>query len=339
MHKVRIGIVGSGMIAGVIANAIKRSDFGRLSAVASRREERAQEFAREQGIDLVFPTWQALAASNEVDAIYVATPTAGREEICLAVLEAGKHLISEKPFLNVESAKRIAEMAATRGLAFMDATHFTHHPRTQAVVKSQQMELGPVNRVRTSFFFPFMDRENIRFDPQKEPTGAVGDMAWYNMRAIVEYLRPETPIKQLHGVIRRDDQSDAVVGGTGLVEFEGGQISSFDFGYDAGVCQMDLDIIGEQGLIQLDDYVLDWKDGFAFDNPSHVAQFRLRQEMATPDEFQQVLVPSAKPQAAHMIDHFCHLVRAPGDDGRMAAARRATQTQELLDSFCRAAGL
>ncbi|QSP94914.1 Gfo/Idh/MocA family oxidoreductase [Marinobacter salinisoli] len=339
MEPIRIGIVGTGMIAGVIANAIKQSDHGHLVAVASRRHERAAEFAQEHGIAEAYGSWQELVQAKGIDAVYVATPTAGREEICLAALNAGKHLISEKPFLNAESVKRIASAAEARGLSFMDATHFTHHPRTQAVVKTQQADLGRVNRVRTSFFFPFMDRENIRFDSSKEPTGAVGDMAWYNMRAIVEFMRPTQPVKTLHGTIRRDDQTGAVVGGTGMIEFEGGQVSSFDFGYDAGVCQMDLDIIGEQGLIQMDDYVLDWKDGFAFNNPEHVAQFRVRQDMAAPEDFKPVLVPTPKPQAANMIDGFCRLVRKPSEGDRLLAVQRALQTQSLLDRFCQITGL
>lgn len=339
MSSTRFGIIGSGMIAGVIAKAINQSTVATLKAAASRRPENAQAFAQEHNIPLVFTGWNQLVASEELDAVYVATPTAGREEICIAVLEAGKHLISEKPFLNSASVKRIAALAEAKGLAFMDATHFTHHPRTAEVIRYQQREIGPVNRIRTSFFFPFMDRENIRFNPVKEPTGAVGDMAWYNLRAIVEFMRPDAELKFIHGTVRRDEQTGAVIGGTGMLEFTNGQTSSFDFGYDAGVCQMDLDIIGENGLIQLDDYVLDWKDGFAFDNQAHVASFRVRQGMASPAEFIQHPVATDRPQSVHLIDDFCDLVAQRNGARRADAVQRAINTQALLDQFCQVTDL
>ncbi|NHI00224.1 Gfo/Idh/MocA family protein [Oceanimonas sp. MB9] len=339
MTQVQFGIIGSGMIAGVIARAIHQADGATLKAVASRRQEKAAAFAQEHHIPLVFTDWQQLVQSDDIDAVYVATPTAGREEICMAVLEAGKHLISEKPFLNQGSVTRIAALAKAKGLAFMDATHFSHHPRTAEVIRRQQSELGAVNRIRTSFFFPFMDRENIRFDPTKEPTGAVGDMAWYNLRAIVEYMQPNAEVHAINGLLRHDPQTGAVVGGAGLIAFTSGQSSSFDFGYDAGVCQMDLDIIGENGLIQLDDYVLDWKDGFAFDHPDQVASFRLRQGMASPTEFIQQRVTTDRPQAVHMIQNFCDLISQGQGEHRALAARRAIHTQTLLDQFCQATGL
>ncbi|MBN8430063.1 Gfo/Idh/MocA family oxidoreductase [Microbulbifer salipaludis] len=339
MSLIRFGVIGSGMIAAVVAKAIQQSANASLVAVASRRREKAQEFAAEHSVPMVFDDWRQLIQEDSVDAVYIATPTAGREEICLAALEAGKHLISEKPFISSDSVKRIAALASAKGLAFMDATHFTHHPRTQTVVEHQQAELGNVSRIRTSFFFPFMDRSNIRFDPAKEPTGAVGDMAWYSMRAIVEYMRPESPVKAMYGALRRDAQSGAVVGGAGLVEFSSGQTSSFDFGYDAGVCLMDLDIIGETGMIQLDDFVLDWKDGFAFSNPKHVTGFNLRQEMATPTEYRRVPTETAQPQVVHMVENFAAQVRQNDRERNQAVAHRAIETQELLDQFCVATGL
>ncbi|PKF70059.1 gfo/Idh/MocA family oxidoreductase [Pseudomonas fluvialis] len=339
MTTLRFGIIGSGMIARVIAKAVQQAPSAQLVAVASRREESARVFAWEHDIPSVHADWQALVQADDIDVVYVATPTAGREEICLAVLDNDKHLISEKPFISADSARRIAARAQAKGLAFMDATHFTHHPRTAEVQSRQDKLVGKAQRVNTSFFFPFMDRSNIRFDPVKEPTGAIGDMAWYSMRAIVEYLRPSGEVLNVHAAVRRDPETGAFVGGSGLVVFASSQTSSFDFGYDAGVCQMDLDILGDSGLIQIDDYVLDWKDGFAFDNPKYMNRYTLRQGMASPDEFQHIDVATEQPQAVHLVEHFCTLVREPQGSARESAIRRAIDTQTLLDRYCQAVGL
>lgn len=326
-------IIGSGMIAGVMARAIQDAPQADLVAVTSRRAESARDFAREHGIGRVFETWQELLAADGIDAVYVATPTAVREEIALAVLDSGRHLISEKPFLDAASAERLAERAMAKGLAFMDATHFTHHPRTQEVIETQRTRLGHPGSVNTSFFFPFMDRDNIRFDPAREPTGAIGDMGWYNMRAIVEFLRPHGAPVRVAGQVRRDKDSGAVIRGAGLMVFADGQTSTFDFGYDAGVCQMDLTILGEHGLIRLDDYVLDWKDGFAFDHPEHPTGFVVRQEMAAPHEFERHTSAQGPRQAVQLVEHFVAMAQAPDSPEREQARQRAVATQRLVDAF------
>ena len=130
MPQTGFGIVGTGMIAGVVAEAIAKSTNARLTAVSSRRIENAQKFTAErpgaravQGID-------DLLARPDVDAVYIATPTAAKEEIALAVIAAGKHLLVDKPFVDHASVLRMTQAAAAMGVAFMDATHFVHHPRT-----------------------------------------------------------------------------------------------------------------------------------------------------------------------------------------------------------------
>ncbi|WP_020415166.1 Gfo/Idh/MocA family protein [Microbulbifer variabilis] len=339
MPDIRFGIVGSGMIAGVTAKAIDQATGARAVAVSSKHFDRAKKFASEHKIAKVFKSWQQLVEARDIDAVYVATPTIGREEICLAALENGNHLISEKPFLNGLSARRIANQAQSRGLAFMDATHFTHHPRTKQVIKQQQKSIGDVQRIYSAFLFPFVERDNIRFNPKLEPTGAIADIGWYNMRAIVEFLRPAGTIQSIAGAVKRDQETGAVISGTGMIEFSSAQTSTFDFGYDAGVCDMDLNILGDNGLIQLNDFVLDWKDSFVFGNPNYSADFTLRQGMATPREFEHFAVDTQKSQVVYMIEHFCHMATTEDIELRNAAAARAIHTQELLDHYCSSVGV
>src|SRR5580704_5910906 len=102
------------MIAGVVADAITRSASARLAAVSSRRLENAQKFTAErpgaapvQGID-------GLLARPEVDAVYIATPTVAKEEIALAVIAAGKHVLVDKPFVNQTSVLTMSKAAAAK---------------------------------------------------------------------------------------------------------------------------------------------------------------------------------------------------------------------------------
>lgn len=336
MSKLRLGIVGSGMIAGVIANAIKQVENIELVAVASRRPVSAKAFAKEHGINLVFDTWQEMLASDAIDAIYVATPTASKEEIAVYGAQNKKHLLVDKPYASFESLENIIETAKVNGVIFMDATHFTHNPRTKTINDMMTEEIGAPQAVRTSFFFPFMDRTNIRFNTEKEPTGAVGDMTWYSMRAIAEYLRPTTPIKTISGGIVRDEETNAVIRGSGVVIFEDGKSSTFDFGYNTGTCLMDLDVLGHEGVFSVSDFVLDWKNGFAFDNQEHVIGFTKRTGMQLPKEHQYIEADSSEAQSVYMMRNFAALTANAQSAENTQAQDLALLTQQLLDAYWRA---
>lgn len=329
----RLGIVGAGMIADVLAGAARQTEKVQLSAVASRRLESATEFAKQHGIQTVFDSWQAMLASDTIDAVYIATPTSVREKIAIAAAHHGKHILAEKPFDSAASLQRISAAAEQHQVALMDATHFVNHPRTAQIQQDMHAQIGEPKVVRTAFFFPFMDRSNIRFNPAKEPTGAVGDMAWYCMRAITEYLQPQQNVAQVCGSVVKDEQTGAVIRGTGIVSFDDGKSSSFDFGYDAGVCLMDLDILGETGMLRLDDYVLDWKQGFAFNHPQHEVGYVQRSGMQAPHEFEQHTSHCEQPQTVEMLNNFAALVATDNESQRAHKRQIAMQTQQLLDQY------
>ena len=333
MTTLRLGIVGAGMIAGVIVEAVKRAVGVEVVAVASRRPDSAKKFAQEQGIPQVFDTWQEMLSSDEIDAVYVATPTSSKEEIALFGAKHKKHLLVDKPFASLASVQAMVDAAKANGVAFMDATHFTHNHRTQQLRETMTSEIGQPQALRSSFFFPFMDRTNIRFDTEKEPTGAVGDMTWYSMRAVAEFLQPTTPVKVMSGGIIRDEETNAVIRGTGVVMFEDGKSSTFDFGYNAGTCLMDLDILGHDAVFSLNDWVLDWKQGFAFDDPDHVIGYTKRTEMQTPKEHTYISADSDTPQAVAMMTHFAELAANPSSEQNTKAQDLAILTQSLLDAY------
>ena len=174
MPQIGFGIVGTGMIAGVVADAITRSANARLAAVSSRRIENAQKFTAErpgakavQGID-------NLLARPEVDAVYIATPTVAKEEIALAVIAAGKHLLVDKPFVDHASVLRMTQAAAAKGVVFMDATHFVHHPRTEAIRAACAEKIGSPRSLHTTFYFPHRGSRQYSLRPE----AGANDRAW-----------------------------------------------------------------------------------------------------------------------------------------------------------------
>jgi predicted dehydrogenase len=335
----RFGIVGTGLIARVTARAIMDSDAAELTAVASRHQHTADDFAADYASARPFGSWPAMIEWDGIDAVYVAAPTAVREPIGLAAARAGRHLLAEKPFDGLRSLQRLTSECRAHDVAFMDATHFVHHPRTKELRQHLRQRIGTPQVIRTAFFFPALDRGNIRFDQTLEPTGAFGDMAWYSMRAVVEFLPCETPLSTVAARVRRDRETGAVIGAAGLLVFEDGTSSTWDAGYDVGVCVMDLDILGTDGMISLDDFVLDWAKSFAFDNPDHDVGYTIRAGLATPADYEYVATPAVMSQHVAMIDEFVALARAGGSGPDRAKSVRASElTQRLLDAAWAAAG-
>lgn len=333
MNTIRLGIVGTGMIAGIIANSAKNANNIEVVAVTSRKEENAKNFAQEHNIKEVFTSYKQMLESNSIDAVYIATPTSVKEEIALFAAKNKKHLLVDKPFASLESLQNIVNAAKDNNLAFMDATHFTNNPRTSYLKDEIENQIGEAQAVRTSFFFPFMNRENIRFDVTKEPSGVVGDMAWYNLRAVVEYLQPTSAIKTIAGGIVRDEITNSVIRGSGVVVFEDGKSSTFDFGYNAGVCLMDLDILGHKGSISLDDYVLDWKSSFAFNDENHDLGYTKKEAMAQPKDFEYIKVQSNKAQDSLMLENLVEYINNPNSKKALNAVDLALKTQELVDAY------
>ena len=326
-------MVGTGYIADVIATALRETDQVRLVGIASRRPEAASAFAAHHGGIPVFPTWENLLASGSVDAVYVATPTNVREEICLAAATHGKHVLGEKPFLNLESLRKITNACRANRVAFMDATHFTHHPRTHQVRAELPQRIGRLEAIRSSFFFPSADRANIRLQPDKEPTGAIGDMAWYCMRALVEYAPEHAAVTWSHGVARKDSVTGAFIRGAGTVQFADGLTSTWDAGYTVGACLMDLELMGETGVITMDDFVLDWSGGFLIPDLTRPVGFTQRKGLATPAQFQRMETPSPKRQAVRMMEQFALLAREPKSAAVEASIDRSERTQALVDTL------
>jgi predicted dehydrogenase len=337
MSRLGFGIIGTGMIAGVIADAMAKSTNAQLVAVSSRRIEGAQRFtAKRQGVAAV-QGLEGLLTRPDIGAVYIATPTIAKEAIALAAVAAGKHVLIEKPLANRASVARMTEAAAAKGVAFMDATHFVHHPRTAAIRAASAEKIGSPRSLHTTFYFPFSDRGNIRFDPKQEPMTALGDMAWYSMRAVVEYLRPAGRIAKVVTVPERDSATGAVVRASGLIAFASGEASTFDIGYTTGTVIMDLQLLGTSGVIGLDDFVLDWTDSFAFKNPDIGTGYFHRTGMATRNETRFVPVPADAAQEIRMIESFADLAASGNADRRAAFADSSLKTQEYLDAVWLAA--
>lgn len=147
MKKLRIGIAAPGNIARKFAAAAKNLAEVELYAVASRSRERAEAFAEKYEIPLVFDSYEAMAASPEVDCVYVAPPHPFHKEVAEIFLKAKKHVISEKPLcINTAQATALAACAKENGVFLMEAMWTRFLPAIKEVIAL--VEGGAIGEVR-----------------------------------------------------------------------------------------------------------------------------------------------------------------------------------------------
>ena len=133
MDTVRIGILGAARIApSAVIKPARNVAGATIGAVAARDRARAQEFATKHGIPNVRDSYEALISDPDLDAIYNPLPNGLHAEWTIAALEAGKHVLCEKPFTaNAKEAEAVAAVAARTGLVVMEAFHYRYHPLAQ----------------------------------------------------------------------------------------------------------------------------------------------------------------------------------------------------------------
>lgn len=129
--KLRWGILATGLIADLFATDLKASGL-EMSAVGSRSLEKAKSFAARFGIPNAHGSYEDLVQDPDVDIIYVATPHPDHARSAIMALNAGKHVLVEKPFtLNAKEAEAVAALAREKNLVIMEAmwTRFLPHMR------------------------------------------------------------------------------------------------------------------------------------------------------------------------------------------------------------------
>jgi predicted dehydrogenase/aryl-alcohol dehydrogenase-like predicted oxidoreductase len=161
-RKLAWGIIGTGRIAHTFANGLLRSKLGRLVAVGSRTQERADKFGEEFSLPHRHGSYQALLANPEVEAVYVSTPHPMHAEWAIKAAEAGKHILCEKPIgINEAEAMAIIEAARRHHVFLMEAFMYRCHPQTAKLVELvRDKAIGEVRVIEATFSF------DAGFDPE-----------------------------------------------------------------------------------------------------------------------------------------------------------------------------
>ncbi len=208
MTVIRIGVLGASRIAPfAVINPARKHPEVEVTAVAARELSRAQRFAARHAIPQAYGSYADLLTDPAIDAVYIGLPNALHGQWIAAALDAGKHVLCEKPLAaNAEEAATVAELVAARAdLVVMEAFHYRYHPLTARMLKIiESGELGTIERLEASFCFPVPPPGNIRWSYELAG-GALMDAGVYPIHLLRTLTGAEPEVVAAEAQTRRPD--------------------------------------------------------------------------------------------------------------------------------------
>jgi predicted dehydrogenase len=176
----RWGLLSTAKINEALLEPLRNSKRNTLAAVASRSQATADAYAKANKIKKAYGSYEALLADPEIDVIYNPLPNHMHAEWTINAVEAGKHVLVEKPIaLTVAEVEAMDAAAQKNGRVVAEAFMYRHHPQTIKVVEMvNDGKLGAVKFVRGTFTIQFNREGNYRFDPA-QGGGALWDVGCY----------------------------------------------------------------------------------------------------------------------------------------------------------------
>jgi predicted dehydrogenase len=176
----RWGLLSTARINKALIPPLQLSKRNKLLAVASRSQEKADVYAREQKIKRAHGSYEALLADPEIDVIYIPLPNHLHADWTIKAVEAGKHVLCEKPLaLSLAEVDAITAAAGKNGRIVAEAFAYRAHPYMKKVKEILDGgKLGKIKMVHGSFTFVMTSPDDIRWDPEMGG-GALWDIGCY----------------------------------------------------------------------------------------------------------------------------------------------------------------
>lgn len=181
MTKLKWGLLATGRIAHAFAKGVLHSDYGEISAVASRSLASAQTFAQDYKIPQAYGSYESLLQDPDVEAVYISTPHPMHAEWIIKCAQAGKHILCEKPLtLNYTEALQAAEAASQHNVLLMEAFMFRCHPLILKLKELiAQSVIGEVRLIKATFSFQCDLKPESRLINKSLGGGGILDVGCY----------------------------------------------------------------------------------------------------------------------------------------------------------------
>ncbi|MBF0762234.1 Gfo/Idh/MocA family oxidoreductase [Dysgonomonas mossii] len=189
--KVRFGVIGTNFIVDKVLEAARLDHRFELTAIYSRTQERADEFAKKHNVPHTFTSLEDMLSSNLIDAVYIASPNSLHASQSILCMQHGKHVFCEKPFAsNANEVKTMIAAAEKYNVRLMEAMKPTMTPNF-SVIKDNLKEIGTIRK-----YFSCYCQYSSRYDKLKEgvilnafdpslSNGAVMDLGVYTIYPMV----------------------------------------------------------------------------------------------------------------------------------------------------------
>jgi len=280
---VRWGVLSTARINEKVLAGTREAAGVEVVAVGSRDRARGEQFAARHGIGRVHGSYEDLLADPDVEAVYIPLPNSLHVPWSIRALEAGKHVLCEKPLTRrPEEAAEAFDVAASAGRILMEGFMWRYHAQTDELVRLAG-EIGPLRVVRACFGFPLpeADSGNVRLQAELDG-GALMDVGCYCVSAL--RLLCGEPERVSAEVVERAGVDGRMAG---VLRFAGDVLGTFDCGFDVPP-RGSLEVVGEGGTLLSQD-------------PWHGAAPQLT--LTRPGEAaQEITVAAANPYALELSD-------------------------------------
>jgi D-xylose 1-dehydrogenase (NADP+, D-xylono-1,5-lactone-forming) len=248
---VKWGIVSTAHINRLFLAGARQSDAVEILAVASRDQPRADRYAQENGIGRAYGGYDALLADPDVEAVYISLPNSLHIKWTIKALEAGKHVLCEKPLSRrTEEVERAFDVAERNQRLLMEAFMYRHNPQTRRLRELiAERAVGRVRIVRAAFGFVARDPGNVRLSAALDG-GALMDVGCYCVSG--SRLIAGEPIR-VSGEQALGGEGDGVdVAFAGVMRFPDDISAHFDAGLALASRDL-LEVVGDEGTLRLTD--------------------------------------------------------------------------------------
>jgi predicted dehydrogenase len=285
----RWGFLGTGRVTNRMADAVRATANSQLIAVASRELSRAAKWSNAKGNAdskiTPYGSYQALLDDPAIDWVYNALPPSLHHEWTIQSLNAGKHVLCEKPLcLNHAQAREVQSAARQSSRLVVEATAYPYHPRSQAarnIVRSN--ELGELRRVTVACSFSEISHRGPDHRMHAElGGGALLDLGWYCVHATLWMTGLSCVAVQAVGAKQHGVWSQVQA----LAELSNGAVAHWDCGFDAAGRKW-IEIAGTQASWICDDFLRPWN----LEQPRfwvHASAGKARGEVHGANHFQEV---------------------------------------------------
>lgn len=251
MKKIRWGVLSTARIGTeTVIPAMQLGEYCTVTAIASRKLEKAQAAARQLGIEKTYGSYEELLVDPDIDAVYIPLPNHLHVPWAIKALNAGKHVLCEKPIgLNAAEAQKLLNAARKfPRLKVMEAFMYRHHPQWKwAKQKVSEGKIGELRTIQTFFSYHNIDPDNIR---NKADIGGGGlmDIGCYCI-SLSRFIFGDEPWR-VCGIIEEDPNMKVDRLTSGILEFGSGT-STFTCATQLVPCQR-VNIFGTKGRIEIE---------------------------------------------------------------------------------------